>query len=58
MQTTQNKLLITPEGLHDFYNHSTVKYFPTVSRALEVVEEVKEVFVDDQKNIDPKQHSI
>jgi hypothetical protein len=35
-----------------------VKYFSNVSRALEVVEEPKEIFEKDQKTIDPKIHSI
>jgi hypothetical protein len=51
-------LMITPEALHDFYNHSKVKYFANVGRALEVVEEPKFIFKTDQEKFDPKEHSI
>ncbi len=54
----QKPLLITPEELHDFYNHSHVKNFANVGRALEVVEEPKFIFKADQERFEPKEHSI
>jgi hypothetical protein len=50
--------LITPEELHDFYNHATVKNYANVGRALEIVEEPKYLFKHDQEKINPKRHSI
>lgn len=50
--------MITPESLHDFYNHSKVKYFSNICRELEVIEEPKKIFDWDQKNVDVKAHSI
>jgi len=58
VQPPQKQLLITPEELHDFYNHSKVKYFREVSRALEVFDEPKYVFKGHQANVDKKMHSI
>jgi hypothetical protein len=40
-------LLITPEELHDFYNHATVKNYAYVGRALEIVEEPSYLFKED-----------
>ena len=40
-------LLITPEELHDFYNHATVKNYAYVGRALEIVEEPIYLFKED-----------
>jgi hypothetical protein len=37
-------LLITPEELHDFYNHATVKNYANVGRAMEIEEEPKYLF--------------
>ena len=51
-------LMISPESLHDFYNHSKVKYFSNICRALEVIEEPKKIFDWDQKKIDVRAHSI
>ena len=50
----QKPLLITPEELHDFYNHSTIRNYANVGRALEVVEEPKHIFEKDQKTINVK----
>ena len=57
VQAPQKPLLITPEELHDFYNHSKVEYFTKVSRALEVFDEPKYVFKEDQQHLDKKMHS-
>jgi len=51
-------LLITPEELHDFYNHTTIKNYANVGRALEIVEEPKFLFKQDQEKINTKFHSI
>jgi len=50
--------MIKPEELHDFYNHSSVKGFKYAGRHLEVFDEPKELFKEDQMKIDPKVHII
>ena len=37
-------MLITPDALDDFYNHSKISYFSNLGRALEVQEEPKFIF--------------
>jgi hypothetical protein len=54
----QKPPLITPEQLHDFYNHSKVRLFANFIRALEVIEEPHCIFEKDQEIIDEKAHSI
>ena len=58
MAGPQKPLLITPEELHDFYNHSTLRNYANVGRALEVVEEPQFIFEKDQATISTKEHSI
>ena len=58
MAGPQKPLLITPEELHDFYNHSILRNYANVGRALEVVEEPRYIFEKDQQTINIKQHSI
>ena len=42
--TPLKPMLITPDSLDDFYNHSKVTYFSNLGRALEVQEEPKFIF--------------
>lgn len=51
-------MLVTPDSLDDFYNHSKVSYFSNLGRALEVQEEPNFIFKKDQENFNPKDHSI
>ena len=52
-------LLITPEELYDFYNHSKVREFHLAGRGLEVEEEPRFIFEKDQMcEIDTKKHKI